>query len=366
MILGAGGLIAAVNGANDVSKGVATLVGAGLATERRAIAWGAAWTAVGAVFGAIFASALVTTFGKGLLAAEARPSLSAAVAVIAGAAAWVSTATRTGLPVSTTHAIVGSMMGVAAIAYGPSAVRWEALGAKIALPLLASPLVAFVATAVVLRLAARLRRRAEPPVDCVCVDTATPIQVVGGVALASTSLEVTVARHAECAVERPHAVRMTLDHIHWLTSAGVSLARAMNDAPKIAALVIAAAATAAPGELSSAQAFGAVTIAMVAGSLLGGRRVLRTLATKLTRVDHGGGFAANAVAAALVTAGAVAGLPMSTTHVTAGGILGSAAGNRQTIQRGPFRDMLLSWVVTVPCAGAFGCAVYVVARTVVS
>src|SRR5260221_12242784 len=113
LLLLAGAAIACVNGANDVAKGVATLVGSGLASERRAIAWGAAWTCAGGLLGALFAGAMVTAFGKGLLAPHVAPSFDAALAVVVGATIWVLVATRTGLPVSTTHAVLGAMTGVA-------------------------------------------------------------------------------------------------------------------------------------------------------------------------------------------------------------------------------------------------------------
>lgn len=62
-----GGFLAYANGANDVSKGIATLVGSGVTDYRRALAWGTAWTAVGGLLGALFASAMLPTFGSGLL-----------------------------------------------------------------------------------------------------------------------------------------------------------------------------------------------------------------------------------------------------------------------------------------------------------
>lgn len=361
--LATGALIAGVNGANDVSKGIATLVGAGLATERRAIAWGAAWTAVGGALGAVFSSALVTVFGRGLLAADVHATFAAALAAIVGAAAWVLIATRASLPVSTTHAIVGSLVGVAVFAYGPDGVQWNALGTKILVPLVASPVAAFLATAVALRLFAK-RRAAR--VDCLCVEVTPTVSIhpAGTAALSLPAVRVTTGEQAACANQNAGALRVTVDCAHWATSAGISLARAMNDTPKIVALVLAAAAMISPTALSPSSAFVVVTAAMVVGSVAGGRRVTRLLARKLTVMDHSEGFSANAVSAVLVAAGATLGLPMSTTHVSAGGILGSTAGKENAVQRRTLRDVLLAWVVTAPGAAILGAATYGILWTV--
>jgi len=303
-----------VNGANDVSKGIATLVGSGISDCRRAISWGALCTAAGCLLGGFVASAMIATFGQGMLAPGTAPTLAAAVATLCGAAAWVLLATSTGLPVSTTHAIVGAVCGVAAVAHGPGAVQWAALAGKVALPLLVSPVAAFVLTRLLLRTS--LARQAP----CICADLAPSRAAIDrrGLALASgLAPRITTGTVEECAVHRPVALRLTLDHLHWLTSGATSLARGMNDAPKIVALFLAALAIAgrapSPGVL-----FAAATVAMVAGSLAAGKRVTKVLAEKVTPMDHREGLFANAVTSALVIVGAVWGLPMSTTHVSSG------------------------------------------------
>lgn len=134
----------------------------------------------------------------------------------------------------------------------------------------------------------------------------------------------------------------------------------MNDAPKIVALVVAASVLLGGTTLSAGSLFGLVTASMVAGSLVAGRRVTHVLATKVTPMDHHDGFAANLVTAGLVTAGAVYGLPMSTTHVASGGIF-SAGAQRGTLNRRTLRDILLAWAVTLPAAAALGMAVYAIA-----
>src|SRR2546427_3700492 len=112
--------VAFANGANDVSKGIATLAGSGVATYRRAMAWGAAWTVVGALAAALIARGFVPVFsGRGIL--DMVPAgLGFPVAVAGGVIGWLLFATRTGLPISTTHALVGGLVGAGISAAGRS------------------------------------------------------------------------------------------------------------------------------------------------------------------------------------------------------------------------------------------------------
>lgn len=358
----AGVFVAFANGANDVSKGVATLVGSGVTDYRRAIGWGTLCTALGALAGGSLATAMVTTFGGGLLSPGTTPMFTATLATILGAAAWVLIATRMGLPVSTTHAIVGAIVGVGAVAYGMHGINWVAIGGKIVLPLLLSPVASLALTVLALRLVTPLPRAAAEPVDCVCLDvepelvaaeaTGAPALFLGG-----AQPRLTMAPHAVCATEQPTALRLTVDRVHWLTSGATSFARGMNDAPKMVALMLAASALAGAEHVAPSLMFVLVMLGMVAGSLFAGRRVTRVLAEEVTRIDHRGGFVANLVTALLVGAGALGGLPMSTTHVSSGAIIASGA-ERGAINWSTVREMLLAWVVTVPAAAILGTVVF--------
>lgn len=361
--------LAYVNGANDVSKGIATLVGSGVSDYRRAILWGTLWTAIGGLLGAVLATAMVRTFGNGLLAPDTTQTLGAGVATLVGASAWVLIATRTGLPVSTTHAIVGSLVGVAAIAYGVDGVRWSALGGKVVLPLLLTPMLSLALVTLLLK---STRRFAGPAVahmpDCLCAEVAPMGPVLAGIsssagpqAVGAMRVQLVVAPQASCAVERPQAARLTLDHLHWFTAGAASFARGMNDAPKIVALVLAASALGGSSTLGHPPLFILVTTGMVLGSLVGGRRVTRVLAEKVTPMDHREGFLANLVTAGLVTAGATLGLPMSTTHVSSGGIIGAGV-QRSSLNTKTLKELVLAWVVTLPAAAALGIGAFLLGR----
>ncbi len=372
-------LLAAANGANDVSKGVATLVGAGTTDYRRALAWGTMWTTVGALAGALWGAAMIATFAK-VWSADA--TAQAACAVIAGAGAWVLIATWTRLPVSTTHALMGALIGVGVAAFGVAGVRWEVLLWKVALPLAGTPLVGFAAGGLLTGIGRMARRRRAAPVpSCVCVSIAPsvvvepaliPLPVVpmhtSAAAVRTTmppALAVTTGSVADCDVHAPAAgVRLDVHHLHWGTAAAVSFARGLNDGPKLAFLMLAVPAVAGSAALGAGGswwlAFGIVAAGMAIGSWFAGRRVTEKLAEGVADLDHGGGFGANLAAAGLVGAGAIWGLPMSTTHVATGAIVGSglAGGGRAGVRWNTVRHLLAAWVITLPGAAALGLLAY--------
>src|SRR5918992_4285034 len=124
-------LLAFANGANDNCKGVATLVGYGAATPRRALTWAAMTTAAGAAVSFWLAGGLLKSFnGSELFAAGRSLGGGFFIAVLSGAFGWVIFATLTGMPVSTTHAITGALTGAGLTALGGQTVQWSVLGAK--------------------------------------------------------------------------------------------------------------------------------------------------------------------------------------------------------------------------------------------
>ncbi len=105
-------MLSSANGTNDVSKGIATLVGSGITNYRTAIIWGAIWTIAGAIVAAFFSIEMLKTFSAGgIVKSTANLNETFPVAVTLGAFIWVIFASKTGLPVSTTHAITGALCG---------------------------------------------------------------------------------------------------------------------------------------------------------------------------------------------------------------------------------------------------------------
>ena len=344
-------LLAYANGSNDISKGIATLIGSGVSNFRLAVVWGTAWTVAGALAAAFASQALVATFsGKGFLD---RPLEGAAfpAAVAVGAIAWVLFASRTGLPVSTTHAIAGALAGAGIVARGAGALHWGVLAKKVAVPLAVSPLLSLALIYALFPLLARAAVRVER--YCVCLERRATVVAGGGLALASISETVVAA--ADCESPLVAARLSVVDGLHWISSALTSFARGLNDAPKILALGVAAAAIGIRG----VPFYAAVAVAMGAGSLVAGFRVTETLARKVTPMSPGEGFAANLVTTLLVGTASFVSLPVSTTHVCSGAIVGVG------LHRGPgavrwktVGEMGFAWVVTVPVAALAAAAAF--------
>ena len=134
--------LAFANGSNDVSKGIATLAGSGVTNYRKAILWGTTWTVLGGVLAVFIASAMVKTFSGILTTVQGQHSSTLAIAVMLGAMIWVLFASNTGLPVSTTHAIVGGLCGVGLASAGSNGIHWSTLLTKVVIPLGLSPVIA--------------------------------------------------------------------------------------------------------------------------------------------------------------------------------------------------------------------------------
>jgi PiT family inorganic phosphate transporter len=354
-------LLACANGSNDVSKGIATLVGSGVSNFRAAVLWGTLWTVAGGLLAAIASQGLVATFsGKGLLATPIGGGAFPA-AVAAGAIGWVLFASRAGLPVSTTHAIAGALAGAGLVAQGASALHWAALTTKVALPLALSPL---LSVALLYSVFPLLRRAmAKVGTYCLCLERTSVIVEGSALALSPAPAVAVVSRQEECAVSPTVSARLpAVDALHWLSAALTSLARGLNDAPKIVALGIVTASTLG---LRGAAFYAAVAAGMGAGSLVGGFRVTETLARRVTPMSPVEGFAANAVTTVLVGLASFAALPVSTTHVSSGAILGIGLHRgKASVSWSTVHEMLLAWLVTLPVAALIAAAAYAVLRVI--
>ncbi len=339
------------NGANDNFKGFATVWGSETLPYPRALALATGATIAGSLASIWLAHGLIASFsGKGLVPPATAGSAHFLLSVAVGAAVTVALATRLGLPVSTTHALIGGLIG-AGLGQAGGVVHISPLVHSFVVPLLVSPLAAAALGAI----AGRMLKRPDPQADCACVVAPASAAVVaatadGGAALAPTLPlpHLVVAAPAECdgldtAVRV--SVSRTFDRAHIASAASICFARGVNDTPKLAALLLAAHAL---GASVSVAAIGGV---MGIGGLLFARRVAETMSRRVTRIGHRDGLGANLVTAALVLFASKLGMPVSTTHVAVGSIMGiGAAGG--TLDRATLRDILLSWVATLPLAAA--------------
>lgn len=359
--------LAYANGANDVSKAIATLVGSGVTDYRSAIAWGTVWTVVGAASAAFVASAMIKTFSHGLVQAGTIIEPATTLAVLTGAMAWVLLASRTGLPVSTTHALTGAIVGTGFVAFAGEGLIWSAIGNKIVLPLLVSPFLALTLSLLIYPAVRALAKKWEGSCLCVMPDSQAlvAIDAQGGTRTLFQTTRFSspiMAVPSQCDRAGLQGLVVGLDTIHWLSSGLASFARGTNDAPKIVAMLLLGSATAVwPSTSSQLAAFGGVALAMGLGSYFGGLRVTEVLAEKVTRMDHSEGLSANLTTSSLVLLSGSLGLPVSTTHVSSSAIIGiGLLKGLNNICWTTVRDMALAWVATLPASALLACLAYLI------
>ena len=353
-ILMTGLLLAYANGANDNFKGVATLFGSGTTDRHRALAWATVTTLLGSLCAIWLAGELLERFGgKGIVsdALTAEPAFAIAVAI--GAGLTVLLATRFGMPISTTHALVGALTG-AAFASG-SSVQWSTLTGKFFVPLLLSPVIALVGTVMLyptfrwIRMSLGLTKA-----SCFCTGVET-IEVLPQLSHAlavsrAETLSASLGTTVTCR-ERYEGQFLgincadALDKSHYLSAGLMSFARGLNDTPKIAALFLIA-----PG-ITPFAALALCGASIAIGGVISSRRVAETMSHRITSMNAGQGFTANLITAITVIFASRWGLPVSTTHVSCGSLFGLATITGKAEWRG-IAKILLAWIVTLPTAAA--------------
>ena len=300
--------VAYANGANANFKGVASLFGSGTTSYVTAVRWATITTAAGCLVAMLGSGAMLQAFsGKGLVpdALATQPVFLFAVAT--GAALANLLATRLGFPVSTTHMLMGGLLG-AGLAAQPDGVNYVKLWDTFGKSLLLSPVLALVIGAL-LYLVLRLVKLAP--------DHRTP----------------------------------TLDALHFLSAGAVCFARGLNDTPKMAALLVGAAG------LGVKPAMLLILVLMALGGLISARHVADTLAHKITDMNPGQGFAANLATSVLTTTASLHGLPVSTTHVSVGALLGIGITTKQAKWKTVI-PVLLAWLVTLPSAALLAALIF--------
>lgn len=308
-------MLAFANGANDISKSIATLVGSGESDFRKAVVLVSLAVAAGSILASAWAVKMTLLFTKGLLSSSAHLNQTFAMAVLAGAVGWVLLASRFGWPVSTTHAIVGSVILAGIYAFGFHQVLWSGVTKKIIIPLLVSPIVAF------------------------------------GLSYFIFQFLFWLCRKQYC---------LNCNWAHWMSAMTSGFARGMNDTPKIASLGFIFYLALDPGQtVASRWLFLLLGVANAVGGMVMGLRTTRTLAYNVTKLDHLDGFAANLATSALVVGTAIYGFPVSTTHVSGSAIMGMGfRKGAASIDWRTVRQIILAWVITLPLAGLFATGTY--------
>ncbi len=340
------------NGANDNFKGVATLFGSGTTNYKKAINWATLTTFSGSLAAIFLANELVKNFsGKGLVPNELISMPIFAIAIAFGAALTVFIATKIGMPISTTHSLVGGLFGAGVMAVG-SQFNFEKLGGTFLIPLIVSPLMAAVLSLIAYLIFKFFRKQLgvtkktnlsiykKQTINMASVNMDSALSLKSNMALEATINDKVETYEGEILGLSSQKV---LDSLHYLSAGIVSFARGLNDTPKIVGLLLII------NTVDIKWSMIIIASVMAAGGLLNAKKVGITMSKKITPMNSGQGFTANLITGLLVTTASIHGLPVSTTHVSVGSIFGIGTATKKADYK-MISKILLSWLLTLPMA----------------
>ena len=299
------------NGFHDTANAIGTAVGTRAMTPRVAVAFSAVLNLIGAVVTTQLLHAEVANTVGSLVAPADGVALSMLVAVLFGAITWNLITWRAGLPSSSSHALIGALIGMGFVAYGLGAIQWTEVY-PVFIALLTSPVAGLVIAYIVTVVLLNLFRKA-----------------------------------------RPSQANGTFRKLQLFSSGFVAFSHGANDAQKTMAIITLAlfssghlAEFAVPTWVALAAA-----LAIGLGTWAGGWRIIRTMGTRIIRMEPIHGFAAQTVAASVIQLATMWGLPVSTTQVVSGSVMGAGATRRfSAVRWGVARRIVWAWIFTIPAS----------------
>ncbi len=307
-----------INGFHDTANAVATVVSTRVLRPGLAIAMAAVLNFAGAMSG----TEVAKTVGSGIVGSSI--PLHAITAALVAAIAWNLITWYRGIPSSSSHALIGSLLGAGIASLGLSAAHWSVLLNKVAIPLFLSPIVGFLTALWLMRLLVRLF--ASMP---------------------------------------PKRVGPIFRRTQLVSAAFMAFSHGSNDAQKTMGIITLALVSAGvlPAFHVPLWVIALSAGAMAAGTLAGGRRIIHTMGTRLAHLEPIHGFAAETTAASVIQVASRLGFPLSTTHVISSGILGVGAARRlNAVRWGVARTMVGAWLLTIPVTAALGFAAALIAK----
>ncbi len=299
------------NGFHDTANAIGTTVGTRALPPRVAVGLSAILNLVGAIVTTQLLHAEVANTVGSLVAPEGGVAMSMLIAVLFGAITWNLVTWWAGLPSSSSHALIGALIGMGFAVYGVGSVQWGEVY-PVFIALISSPIaglvVAYVVCVVLLNVLRRARRS-----------------------------------HANSAFRR----------LQLFSSSFVAFSHGANDAQKTMAIITLAlfssghlAEFAVPTWVALAAA-----LAIGLGTWAGGWRIIRTMGTRIVRMDPVDGFSAQTVAAVVIQLATTWGLPVSTTQVVSGSVMGAGATHRfSAVRWGVARRIVWAWIFTIPAS----------------
>nr|WP_282440078.1 inorganic phosphate transporter [Corynebacterium simulans] len=320
------------NGFHDTANAMATSIATGALKPFTAVTI----SAVLNLLGAFLSVHVAATVAKGIVnldsydlsvATDGEALLMVVFTGLIGGIFWNLFTWLLGMPSSSSHALFGGLIGAAFAALGSGGVAWSSIAGKIIIPAIASPFIAAMVSA------------------------------------CGTALVYWVTNTIPERVKNEH-----FRHGQIVTACLVSLAHGAGDAQKTMGVIFLA--LVAAGEANADQRIPtwviiACAVAIAAGTMSGGWRVIRTLGKGLVEIESPQGMAAEASSAAIILTSAAGGMALSTTHVSTGSILGTGLGKKGArVRWGVAMRMVSAWLITLPCAAAVGFATWWIANLV--
>jgi PiT family inorganic phosphate transporter len=303
------------NGFHDTANAVATSISTRALSPRAAVLL----AAIANLAGAFVTTAVATTIGSGILETDLVTEQTV-LAAVAGAIAWNLITWWLGLPSSSSHALIGGLIGAAMAQSGTEGVQWDILTDKVIIPALFAPTIAFAAAFALLITIFWFFQRMTP-----------------GVANRSFRLG-------------------QLGSGTWM-----AFTHGANDAQKTMGVI--ALALLAEGQIDHfyipTWVKIAAGVAIAAGTYSGGWRIMRTLGQRVYQMEPAGGFASQLTAGAVIYGSTRLGYPLSTTHVISGAVIGAGATKRLSAVRwGVAGNIVTAWILTIPAAGLIAAFCY--------
>jgi PiT family inorganic phosphate transporter len=308
------------NGFHDTANAIATMVSTRAMAPRVAVLYAAILNFAGAFISLKVAATVAKDFVD---ASSVTPEI--VFGGLIGAIIWNLATWYFGLPSSSSHALIGGVVGAVLVASGTGAVNGDMLISKLLIPALIAPVLAFIVAGLAITVAYRI------------VGALSPGPVTRGYRLGQI-----------------------------LSGGLLSLAHGTNDAQKTMGIITLA--LIANGNLGSDAATPTWVIASAAtaialGTYSGGWRIIKTVGTRIIKMDTAQGFSAQGSGAAVILAASHFGYPLSTTHVISGAVMGAGAAKRVSAVRwGVAGNMVGAWILTLPAAGAMGGIAYGITR----
>jgi PiT family inorganic phosphate transporter len=309
------------NGFHDSANAMATSIATGALKPKVAVGI----SAVANLAGAFLSLSVAATIASGIVDQDL-VTIEVVFAGLAGGVAWNVATWYLGIPSSSSHALIGGVIGATIVHSGWHAVIWSGVASKVFIPAVFAPIIAGVVAAAATWLAYRI----------------------------TTSV-----------VDDVRSTGFRWGQIGTATL--VSLSHGTNDAQKtmgILTLALVANRTISASAGTPDWVIVACALSISLGTYIGGWRIIRTLGKGLIEIESAQGFAAEATSAAVILSSSHFGIPLSTTQVCAGSVVGAGVGRAQPVRWVVFGRMVVTWVVTLPAAAAVGAGTFAVVNGV--